>query len=120
MTVFLAVTGQRQKPKLINLTTTNDTVVMAGPPAGVFTLDTLTWSAKASGGNLSLWITDGTDSAYLMDAEPKAARSHDIISDWHPILLNSTWSLMAKASAADQFDIIATFIQSGQGVTAGA
>lgn len=119
MTVFFAVTGQRQKPKLVNLSTTNNTIIMAGPASGFFTLDTLAWSAKGSGGDLSLWITDGTTSAYYMDAAAKAARAHDLISDWHPVLPSSAWVLMAKASAANQFDLIATFIQSGQGVTAG-
>ena len=117
MTVFNELAGSRPKPKIINLTTTGDTVIMAGPASGYLTLSDLTWSVKSTNTDLSIWITDGTTNAYYMDTETKSARTHDLISSWHPVLPSSSWVLKARASVGNQIDIIANFIQSGQGGT---
>lgn len=119
MTLFNELAGSRVKPKLVNLTTTGNTVIMAGPSSGFLTLAELTWSVKGTNTDLSIWITDGTTSAYYMDASTKNARTHDLISNWHPVLFSPDWVLMAKASQTNQVDIIANFIQTGQGGTSG-
>lgn len=119
MTIFNTLAGARPKPKLVNLTTTANTIIMAGPTSGFLTLAELTWSVKGTNTDLSLWLTDGTTSAYYMDAVTKNARTNDLISNWHPVLYPG-WTLMAKASVANMIDITANFVQTGQGVTAGA
>lgn len=106
----------RQIPKVVNLTTTSATTIMDGKAkdSGTLMLESLRWSVKGTNTDLSIWLTDGTNSYYLMDAETKTARSSGTIKDEY-YQLQAGWSLKALASQANQIDILAVFaLSTGQ------
>lgn len=115
MSMQIIGTG-RQKPVGVKLTTTNATTIVAGPSAGIDTIEALCYSCGTST-TLSLWLTDGTTNWYLLNGETIAANSHAIITDF-PLQLLSGWSLKAQAGAADRIDIIAITARSTQNDTA--
>lgn len=108
MTMNIINTG-RQRPKGVKLTTTGATAIMPGPPTDTATrtLESLCYSCAAST-TLSIWLTDGTISWYILNGETIAANSHAVIDNL-PLILPSGWSLVAQAAEADRIDIIAIF-----------
>ncbi|MBX9455853.1 MAG: hypothetical protein KL863_07410 [Rhizobium sp.] len=109
--------GSREKPKGVKLTTTDPTTIMSGPVSGFLTLESLRYSCDGTPTDLSLWVTDGTTSWFLMKDYAVAANDLEPPIEDH-IVLKTGWSLRAQASNANQIDILAVFIVSGQGSTA--
>lgn len=111
MTMVIESTG-RQKAYGVKLISTNATTIVAGPSSGIDTLESLSYSCAAST-TLSIWLTDGTTSWYLLNGETIAANTHAIITDHH-LQIPSGWSLRAQAAAADRIDILAVTARTTQ------
>lgn len=110
--MFIENTGRQTL--LFPLTTATAQTVLAGDNTGVATIESISWCCKANASDLSIWITDGTTSAYLMKTEAKSAETHDIISTWHPTLPKSGWDLKAQASVANEIDLVVVYAKSTQ------
>lgn len=108
MSMNIINTG-RQRPKGVKLTTTDPTTIMPGPATdtAVRTLESLCYSCGTST-TLSIWLTDGTTSWYVLNTETIAANTHAIIDNL-PLIIPSGWSLRAQAGAVDRIDILAVF-----------
>lgn len=114
MSMYIPGAG-RQRPVGVKLTTADPTPVVAGSALGIDTLESLSYSCAAST-TLSIWLTNGTTSWYLLNGETIAANTHAIISDHH-LQIPTGWSLMAEAGAADRIDLIAVVALSIQNDT---
>lgn len=112
MSMFIENTGRQTL--LFNLTTMGAVTVLAGDANGVSTIESISWCCKANASDLSIWITDGTTTSYLMSAEAKSAETHDIISTWHPTLQNASWELKAQASVANEINLTVIYAKSTQ------
>jgi len=108
MSMNIVNTG-RQRPKGVKLTTADATTIMPGPATDTVTrtLESLCYSCGTST-TLSIWLTDGTTSWYILNGESIAANTHTIIDNLH-LIIPSGWSLWAEAGDADRIDILAVF-----------
>jgi hypothetical protein len=112
MTMVIENTGRQTL--LFNLTTTGEVTVLAGDTGGIATIESISWCCKANASDLSISVTDGTTTSYLLSAEPQAAKSHEIISSWHPTLPNGSWALKAQASVANEINLTVVYAKSTQ------
>lgn len=112
MTMFIENTGRQTL--LFNLTTTGAVDVLAGDDKGIITIESISWCCKANASDLSIMVTDGSTTSYLMSTEAKSAETHDIISNWHPTLVNSGWKLRAQASVANEINLTVIYAKTTQ------
>lgn len=112
---LVTINGSRDKPKGVKLTTTGATPVIAGPTSGSITVESLRYSCGAGGTSLSIWVTDGVTSWYMLNGATIAAGASVPIEDH--IVLFSGWSINAQAADANRIDIILVPVLSGQSGT---
>lgn len=111
MTMVIENTGRQTL--LCNLTTDEAVTVLAGD-SSVATIESISWCCKANPSDLSIFVTDGTTTSYLMYQEAKTAETSAIISTWHPTLVNSSWELKAQASVANEINLTVVYAKSTQ------
>lgn len=109
MTMNLVSDKGRQPPKLVNLTTADPTVILAGDAKAIVTVDSISWSVKGTDTTLSISITDGTTTAYLMDTKAVTQRTNGELLDRHIQLPNASWSISAEAGAGNLVDIVVVY-----------
>lgn len=105
----LFIPNDGRQTLLFNLTTTGAVDVLVGDDKSVATIESITWCCKSNVSDLSIWVTDGSTTARLMNTEAKAAETHEIIDTWHPTLANASWALKAQASVANEIDLTVVY-----------
>lgn len=116
MMPIVEITGSREKPKGVKLISDDATEILAGPKSGFFTIESIRYCCGGTPTDLTLWYTDGTSSWNLLNAYEVPANSNEPPIGDH-IVLKFGWSLMAQAANANQIDITAVFVVSGQSGT---
>ena len=109
---IVASTGQRVL-KPVKLSTTSATVIATAAQKSLLTIDSIWINCDTGGSTLDLYVTDGTNSYYLIKGKTIAANTYEQVKDHH-IPLYSGWSLRAVAGTANRIDITAVLFQSNQ------
>ena len=112
MTIFAQTNGQRQL-RAENLTTTGATLVVTSFEKSTITVESVTISAGAVASTISLSVTDGTTTWFLLNGVTISAHNAVVLDSQH-IPLQPGWSIKAQAGTANTLSVLIVLFQSNQ------
>lgn len=88
-----------------NLADTSDYTIATGNDARSFRLESIVAACTTGGSSFSLWINDGTNDIYILNA--KAIAANDYLKLEHPIVLKKGWALRCKDHTGAKISVTA-------------
>lgn len=77
-----------------NLADTSDYTIATANEARAFRLESIVAACTTGGSTFSLWLSDGVNDVYILNA--KAIAANDYLKLEHPIALKKGWALKCK------------------------
>lgn len=106
MTVFTQA-GGAPETWVKNLPDTADYTIVTAAGSRSARLESLVAACASGGSTFSLWVHDGTNSVFILNAKSVAA--NDYVQIQHPVVLKDGWSLKCKDHTGAKISVTATF-----------
>lgn len=106
MTVFTQAPGSPET-WVKNLPDTADYTIITAAGSRGGRLESLVAACTTGGSTFSLWVNDGTNNVFILNA--KAIAANDYLQIQHPITLKDGWSLKCKDHTGAKISVTATF-----------
>ena len=114
MTVITPAGGQ-PSTWVKNLPDTADYTIATGNDARSFRLESIVAACTTGGSSFSLWVNDGTNNVYIINA--KAIAANDYLKLEHPIVLKKGWALKCKDHTGAKISVTAVLAITAQQTT---